>query len=110
MARAPKAGALPDAAARETIRTDLGQTLLVEAGAGSGKTTMLVERMLALLLDGGIAPESVAAVTFTRKAASHLRRKFQAALEDAAAHDADPDRRARATGIDFARSSSPAHA
>ena len=96
MARAPKAASLPDARARETIRTDLGRTLLVEAGAGSGKTTMLVERMLALLLDGGVQPESVAAVTFTRKAASHLRRKFQAALEGAAADPADPARKARA--------------
>ena len=99
MACAPKTAHLPDAEARETIRRDLGRTLLVEAGAGSGKTTMLVERMLALLLDGGVPPESVAAVTFTRKAASHLRRKFQAALEDAAANAADPERKARAEAV-----------
>ena len=99
MARAPKTANLPDAEARETIRKDLARTLLVEAGAGSGKTTMLVERMLALLLDGGVPPESVAAVTFTRKAASHLRRKFQAALEEAAADTSDPERKARAETI-----------
>ncbi len=99
---APGAASLPDAEARETICRDLGRTLLVEAGAGSGKTTMLVERMLALLLDGGVPPESLAAVTFTRKAASHLRRKFQAALEDEAARPNDPVRRAR---IEAARGS-----
>ncbi len=90
---------LADAASREAIRRDLGATLLVEAGAGSGKTTMLVERMLALLLDGGAEPESVAAVTFTRKAASHLRRRFQAALEAAARDRSDPARAERAEAV-----------
>jgi ATP-dependent helicase/nuclease subunit A len=42
---------------------------------------MLVERMLALLREGRALPENLAAVTFTRKAASQLRRRFQAALE-----------------------------
>jgi ATP-dependent helicase/nuclease subunit A len=92
-------GTLPDAAAREAIRRELDRTLLVEAGAGSGKTTMLVDRMLALLLDGGAHPESVAAVTFTRKAASHLRRRFQEALEAAAAGPGDPGRQARAEAV-----------
>ena len=74
---------LPDGAARDEIRTALDVTLLVEAGAGSGKTTMLVDRMLALLAAGKARPENLAAVTFTRKAASHLRRRFQSALEAA---------------------------
>ncbi len=68
----------------------------MEAGAGSGKTTMLVERMLALLLSGKTRPENVAAVTFTRKAASQLRRRFQAALEEAAASEKDAARKAAA--------------
>ena len=94
---APARGpALPDAEARESIRHELDRTLLVEAGAGSGKTTMLVERMLALLLSGKARPENVAAVTFTRKAASHLRRKFQAALEEAAANEKAAARKAAA--------------
>ncbi|MCM3877267.1 MAG: UvrD-helicase domain-containing protein, partial [Thermoanaerobaculia bacterium] len=82
---------LPDEGARTTVRTALDTTLLVEAGAGSGKTTMLVERMLALLA-AGTPPESVAAVTFTRKAASHLRRRFQEALDAARRTEADPTR------------------
>ena len=57
---------------------------------------MLVERMLALLLSGKALPENVAAVTFTRKAASHLRRRFQAALEEAAADEEDAARKAAA--------------
>ncbi|MEO8585913.1 MAG: UvrD-helicase domain-containing protein [Acidobacteriota bacterium] len=96
MPRAPRPDALPDAEARQAIRTELDVTLLVEAGAGSGKTTMLVERMLALLLSGKANPENVAAVTFTRKAASHLRRRFQAALEETARTEKDPSRKAAA--------------
>ncbi|MGA7990569.1 MAG: UvrD-helicase domain-containing protein, partial [Thermoanaerobaculia bacterium] len=75
------------------MRTALDTTLLVEAGAGSGKTTMLVERMLALLAAGTPA-ENVAAVTFTRKAASQLRRRFQVALDDARRTETDAPRRA----------------
>ena len=86
----------PDAAARDLVRTSLDTTLLVEAGAGSGKTTMLVERLLALLLSGTAEPENIAAVTFTRKAASNLRRRFQTALEEAARLEPNPERRARA--------------
>jgi ATP-dependent helicase/nuclease subunit A len=88
-----KAVGLPDGAARDTIRTALDATLLVEAGAGSGKTTMLVDRMLALLAAGRALPEHLAAVTFTRKAASHLRRRFQSALEAAARSEKDAIRR-----------------
>ena len=56
-----------DEAARERIRTDLDTNMLVEAGAGSGKTTSLVGRMYALV-ERGEAVERIAAVTFTRKA------------------------------------------
>jgi ATP-dependent helicase/nuclease subunit A len=84
---------LPDGAARDEIRTALDVTLLVEAGAGSGKTTMLVDRMLALLAAGKACPENLAAVTFTRKAASHLRRRFQTALETAARSERDAARK-----------------
>ena len=85
---------LADAAARERIRTDLTTNLLVEAGAGSGKTTALVRRLLQHVL-AGTPIEQVAAVTFTRKAADELRERLQLRLEeairdatfDATAHD-----------------------
>jgi ATP-dependent helicase/nuclease subunit A len=73
--------ALPDAAARVRIATDLGTNLLVEAGAGSGKTTALVSRMVALVREGAARVTEIAAVTFTRKAAGELRERFQEALE-----------------------------
>lgn len=73
--------ALPDQAARERIRTDLDANLLVEAGAGAGKTTEMVGRMVALVRSGRADVSQIAAVTFTRKAAAELRERFQTALE-----------------------------
>ncbi|HKJ01415.1 MAG TPA: UvrD-helicase domain-containing protein, partial [Longimicrobiales bacterium] len=72
---------LPDAAARRRIQVDLDANLLVEAGAGSGKTTELVNRMVALVATGTTTVDHIAAVTFTRKAAGELRERFQARLE-----------------------------
>ena len=71
----------PDEAARIRIREDLQRNLLVEAGAGSGKTTSLIDRMVALVRKGACTVDRIAAVTFTRKAAAELRQKFQERLE-----------------------------
>ncbi len=72
----------PDQHARERILTDLDANLIVEAGAGSGKTTALVGRLLEHVMRG-TAVEQLAAVTFTRKAADELRERFQLRLEEA---------------------------
>ncbi len=69
-----------DQPARERILFDLDTNMLVEAGAGSGKTTSLVARMHALILRGEPV-ERIAAVTFTKKAAHELRERFQLKLE-----------------------------
>lgn len=71
----------PDQAARDRIARDLGRNLLVEAGAGAGKTTEMVTRMVALVRSGHATVERIAAVTFTRKAAAELRERFQTVLE-----------------------------
>ena len=81
-----------DAPSRRAIREDLHANLLVEAGAGSGKTQMLAERMASGIATGVYEIGSMAAVTFTRKAASELRGRFHLALEQrlvAARRDAD---------------------
>ncbi len=57
--------------------------MLVEAAAGTGKTTCLIARMVSLLRAGKCRIETLAAVTFTRKAAAELRMRFQLALERA---------------------------
>src|SRR6188768_1080692 len=70
-----------DRRSREIVRKELQTNLLVEAGAGSGKTQMLAERMAAGVAEGVYRIEHMAAVTFTRKAASELRGRFHLALE-----------------------------
>jgi len=54
--------------------------VLCVAPAGSGKTTTLVAR-IAWLIDGGIAPDSVAAITFNKRAAEELGQRLDSALE-----------------------------
>jgi ATP-dependent helicase/nuclease subunit A len=77
----PEQAPLPDAAARRRIAEDLHTNLIVEAGAGAGKTTEMVRRMVALIRSGTAEVGTIAAVTFTRKAAAELRERFQTALE-----------------------------
>ncbi len=77
-----------DQPARDRILADLDTNMLVEAGAGSGKTTSLVGRMHALVVRG-VPVERIAAVTFTRKSAHELRERFQLKLETEV-RDGDP--------------------
>jgi ATP-dependent helicase/nuclease subunit A len=62
-----------DTHARELIRSALDQTLIVEAAAGTGKTTELVERITSVLRTGLAKVEQIVAVTFTHKAAGELK-------------------------------------
>jgi ATP-dependent helicase/nuclease subunit A len=75
-----------DQAARDRIRTALGETLFVEAGAGTGKTTALVSRIVALVADG-VPIGSIAAITFTEAAAAELRDRVRAELQKVAVSD-----------------------
>ena len=85
-----------DQAARDQIGRSLDENLFVEAGAGTGKTTALVARMAALVVDEGIPIEEIAAITFTEKAAAELGDRFRRTLENVARQDDDPERRRRA--------------
>ncbi|MDQ1510639.1 MAG: CRISPR-associated exonuclease Cas4, partial [Actinomycetota bacterium] len=86
--------ALGDLDARHAVRTRLDETLFVEAGAGTGKTDVLVDRIVALVTADGaggpIAMRAVAAITFTEKAAAELRDRVRRRLEERA-HGAEPD-------------------
>jgi ATP-dependent helicase/nuclease subunit A len=72
---------LSDKAARELIRDGLAYNLVVEAAAGTGKTTELVNRIVAVLAGGHASVDSLVAVTFTEKAAGELKLRLRAGLE-----------------------------
>ncbi len=80
----------PDQAARDRIATDLTTTLFVEAGAGSGKTTALVGRVVGLVTTGAAELREIAAITFTEKAGAELRDRVRRALEERAVGTSDP--------------------
>ncbi len=72
---------LADATARERIAGDLDTTFVVEAAAGTGKTTALVGRILALLQSGRGELQGIAAVTFTDKAAGEMKLRLRAEID-----------------------------
>ena len=86
---------LADQAVRDRIEQDLDTTLVVEAAAGTGKTTALVGRMVAALMAGRAELDRVVAVTFTDLAAGELKLRLRAAIERAR-QDADTPADARA--------------
>jgi ATP-dependent helicase/nuclease subunit A len=90
----PAAPQPPDAGERRAILEQLDTTMLVEASAGSGKTSSMVGRMVRLLAEGRCTVDTLAAITFTRKSAAELRSRFHAALERAA-READGEARQR---------------
>ena len=74
---------LVDAHARKRIRTSLDESLLVEAAAGTGKTTELVARIVNVLATGAAGVGQILAVTFTEKAAGELKLRLREDLERA---------------------------
>ena len=81
-----------DQAARDRIRISLDETMFVEAGAGTGKTTSMVSRVVNLIGTGKTTVDKVAAITFTNSAASELQERIREELERAASdEEADSD-------------------
>ncbi len=70
-----------DDAARERIRHSLNESLIVEASAGTGKTSELVRRITAVLEEGLAKIDHIAAVTFTHKAAGELKLRLRQSLD-----------------------------
>ncbi|MBI4677711.1 MAG: UvrD-helicase domain-containing protein [Elusimicrobia bacterium] len=87
-------------AARETARFQLGKNVVVEAGAGTGKTTLLTDRIFHALLAGGpygqgVAIDRLVAVTFTNKAAGEIKERVSSLLLDVLSVDQLPAGRRR---------------
>ena len=57
-------------------------SVFVSAGAGTGKTSVIVERYVRSVCDRGLDPDSILVITYTRKAAGELRTRIRAALRD----------------------------
>jgi ATP-dependent exoDNAse (exonuclease V) beta subunit len=71
-----------DQSVRDAIRTRVDVNMLVEAGAGTGKTTVLVDRVVHLLAEGHADVRDIAVITFTEKAAAELAARLRERLED----------------------------
>src|SRR5215467_4125565 len=85
---------IADQHARDRIRTDLDTTLVVEAAAGTGKTTELVRRIIAVIKSGRASLNEIVAVTFTDAAAGELKLRLRAEIErERQAEDASPEAR-----------------
>lgn len=72
-----KQQAFKDSADRELVRSDLRSNFLLEAGAGSGKTSAMAGRFAALVSSGQCDISEIVAITFTRKAANELKERVR---------------------------------
>ncbi|MBU0690440.1 UvrD-helicase domain-containing protein [bacterium] len=86
---------LQDADARKLIETSLDESLLVEAAAGTGKTTLLISRILNLILTKEVSLTRIVAITFTEKAAGELKQRLRAELEKQIQNDPASEQAAR---------------
>ncbi len=80
-----------DLTPRQRRSLDVTTHLAVTAGAGSGKTRVLVERYLSILeQDEKISPRNILALTFTEKASAEMKERVRTGLEDRFAETLDP--------------------
>ena len=72
---------LADQPARDQIRNDLDTSLVVEAAAGTGKTSELVRRIISVIKSGRASLDQIVAVTFTDAAAGELKLRLRGEIE-----------------------------
>jgi ATP-dependent exoDNAse (exonuclease V) beta subunit len=94
---------LVDQRERELIHAALERTMLVEAAAGTGKTTELVKRIVNVLAEGKARVEQIVAVTFTDKAAGEMKLRLRSELEEARKASGDGGSARRNLGDALAR-------
>jgi ATP-dependent helicase/nuclease subunit A len=93
--RRDSSGLTPDDAARQRIHHAIDETLVVEAAAGTGKTTELVRRIVRVLAEGRADVREIVAVTFTEKAAGELKLRLRQQLEESRRDTGAPESQAR---------------
>ncbi len=72
----------------EAATSDLGP-VLISAGPGSGKTTVLTHRILYLILEMGISPQDIYVITFSKDAALSMNKRYQEILQELERDTAD---------------------
>ena len=72
-----------DQAARNDAINQIGKSVFLEAGAGAGKTRVMVDRIVQTVASGRVELRQIAAITFTEKAAGELRARVRQALAEA---------------------------
>jgi ATP-dependent helicase/nuclease subunit A len=80
---------------RDRIRDDVHVNMCVEAGAGTGKTTVLVDRIVNILASGHSDVQHLAVITFTEKAAAELASRVRQGLEAALVSTTDEQTKKR---------------
>lgn len=89
---------LADQIARDRIVSALDLTLIVEAAAGTGKTTEMVRRIVAAVASGKTTLDKIVAVTFTEKAAGELKLRVRQQIEERRRNTTESDERLRLDG------------
>jgi ATP-dependent exoDNAse (exonuclease V) beta subunit len=72
---------------QQLTAVEAGGEVFVSAGAGTGKTAVLVERVVRAVTERGLDVDSILVITYTRRAAGELRTRIRAALADRGRHD-----------------------
>ena len=72
---------------QQLAAVEAGGEVFVSAGAGTGKTAVLVERVVRAVTERGLDVDSILVITYTRRAAGELRTRIRAALADRGRHD-----------------------
>jgi ATP-dependent exoDNAse (exonuclease V) beta subunit len=72
---------------QQQAAVEAGGEVFVSAGAGTGKTAVLVERVVRAVCDRGMDVDSILVITYTRRAAAELRTRIRAAFLERARHD-----------------------
>ena len=87
--------AVADADVRKEICTRVDANMCVEAGAGTGKTTVMVDRVVRIVASGHARMDEIAVITFTEKAAAELAARVRERLDAALRASKDEDERGR---------------